>query len=55
MLAKINEIMFEVIDPPYLPEEKSWPKRTIIAVATFLLSLITVISYIFIRNFFKYQ
>lgn len=54
MLAKINEdYVLKPIDPPYLPEEKSWPKRTIIVVATFLLSLISAISYIFIRNFFR--
>ena len=54
MLAKINEdYVLKPIDPPYLPEEKSWPKRTIIVVATFLLSLISAISYIFVRNFFR--
>jgi len=54
MIANISEnYVLRPIDPPYLPEEKSWPKRIIIVVSTFLLSILLAVVYVLTRNYLK--
>jgi hypothetical protein len=48
MMAQIHEdYLLSFIDPPFYPEKKSWPRRTSILIAMFIISLFTsIFSYL---------
>jgi uncharacterized protein involved in exopolysaccharide biosynthesis len=55
MMAQIHEdYLLRFIDKPYLPEKKSWPKRTNILIISFFVSLLSILFY-FTINFFTHK
>lgn len=55
MMAQIHEdYLLRFIDKPYLPEKKSWPKRTNILLISFFVSLLSILFY-FTINFFTHK
>ena len=54
MLAKVNEeYVLSVIEPPYEPEIKSKPKRSIIVIASTIFGGLFGLFFILLRHFFK--
>jgi uncharacterized protein involved in exopolysaccharide biosynthesis len=56
-MAKISEskedVTFQVIDPPQVPEIRSWPKRKLIVVVSFMGSFFLAIFVVFFMEFIK--
>ena len=53
MMAEVNkDYLLKVIDPPFVPEKKSRPSRSIICIIGFIFGLILSISIVFIREIF---
>lgn len=51
-LSKQSEnFAFDIIDPPYIPEERVFPKRTFSVVLSFVLSFFIAISLVVIFNY----
>ena len=42
--------VFDFIEPPFIPEKKSKPSRSLIVILGFIFSLILAISYVLITN-----
>ena len=57
VMAKISEskedVTFQVIDPPQVPEIRSWPKRKLIVVVSFMGSFFLAIFVVFFMEFIK--
>jgi len=52
--AKVSEnFAFKVVDPPYSPEKRYKPKRTLIVIVAFVTSLILSIFILFFVEFIK--
>ena len=47
-----DEYYFEVIDKPYIPEEKSYPQRSLIVILATFIGLILSITYALTKEFF---
>lgn len=53
MMAKINdEYALSLIEPPYVPEEKSKPNRTLIVILTTLLGVMLSLIFVLVRHYF---
>jgi uncharacterized protein involved in exopolysaccharide biosynthesis len=54
MLASSNDAyIFKVLDPPYVPEKKSWPTRSMISITGFFMGLFFSLLLIFYQFFRK--
>jgi len=53
MMAEVNkDYLLKVIDPPFVPERKSRPSRSIICIIGFIFGLLLSISIVFIKEIF---
>jgi len=53
MLIKFKEdYVFQIVDPPFIPEEKVEPKRSQIVIFFFLIGLFASISIALVRSLF---
>lgn len=52
MASNQQHFMFDVIDPPNLPEEAVWPRRVLLSALGGIFGLLIGISFVFLRHFY---
>ena len=50
---KTDYFAFEIVDSPYIPEERIFPKRSLIVITSFFISIFVSISILVLENVFK--
>jgi len=50
---KTDYFAFEIIDSPYIPEDRIYPRRSLIVITTFLISIFFAVSLLILEHVFN--